>query len=512
MRPHLLADYATALPELGQPWQPVLPEPPAEGPGPALVVANDELAADLGIDREWLHGDEALAVLGARATLPGTTPVAQAYAGHQFGSFSPVLGDGRAVLLGELRDRHGRLRDVALKGSGRTPFSRRGDGRAVLGPVLREYQLGEAMHAHGVPTTRALAAVTTGDLVLRDGGPTPGAVLTRVSASHLRVGTFEVVAHSMPGPIGRALLPQLLSYAVTRHHPESAQDEHGSALGLLDAVVQTQARLVAHWVSLGFVHGVMNTDNTTISGETIDYGPCAWLEHYDENAVFSSIDSGGRYRFGNQPTIMLWNLSRFAESLLTMVESQVSSAATGYAETGKESAAGPAVAAATEVLQTFESRYRQAWLTRMRAKLGLPGEQPDDADLVGQLLAWMHAERLDYTRTWRELAAYLRVGDPAGSPAAAGVPQPWRQRWQQRLGAADPRGVADAMDRVNPLYLPRNHLVESALGAAVAGDLALFDRLLGALCQPFTERPDQADLAQPAPPGFTEHHVTFCGT
>lgn len=499
--PRLSADYAQALPQLARPWTPVLPEAPAGGPGPALVAVNTALAQELDIDPDWLHTAEALAVLGARQVLAGTRPVAQAYAGHQFGGYSPLLGDGRAVLLGELRDRHGGLRDLALKGSGRTVFARGGDGRAVLGPVLREYLLGEAMHALGVPTTRALAAVTTGDAVLRDAGPAPGAVLTRVAASHLRIGTFEVVARSLPPEQSTELLPQLLSYAAARHYPTVRDADEGAALGLLDAVTQAQAALVAQWLSLGFIHGVMNTDNMTISGETIDYGPAAWLETYDEDAVFSSIDTGGRYRFGHQPGIALWNLSRLAETLLPLVAPQVDTA----------------LAQATAVLETFEGRFRGHWLARMRAKLGLVDAQPTDPELIGDLLGALADSGSDYTLAWRALAGHLRADGDAdrptdGASVVPGVPEQWLRRWRARLGPADPRQVADAMDRVNPAYVPRNHLVEQALAAAVSGDLAPFERLLGALVDPFVERPDRADLAAAAPAGFTESHVTFCGT
>ena len=490
--PRLSADYAQALAELGRPWTPILPEPPAAGPGPRLLAANDALAAELGIDADWLHTPEALAVLGARAVLPGSQPVAQAYAGHQFGSYSPLLGDGRAVLLGEITDRAGRLRDIGLKGSGRTGFARGGDGRAVLGPVLREYLLGEAMHALGVPTTRALAAVTTGDAVLREGGPAPGAVLTRVAASHLRIGTFEVVARSLPPEQTAVLLPRLLSYAAARHHPGALTADEGVALGLLGAVVEAQAALLAQWLSLGFIHGVMNTDNMTISGETIDYGPAAWLETYDESAVFSSIDRGGRYRFGHQPSIALWNLSRLAETLLPLVADDQETA----------------IAQATAVLDTFEGSFRRHWLTRMRAKLALDGEQPQDFQLVIDLLASLAASQADYTLAWRSLARLLR-DEPAPELHLA---EGWLTRWRARLGAAEPHVVADAMDRVNPAYVPRNHLVEHALERAVAGDLEPFQRLLAALTKPFAERPDRADLAAAAPPGFTESHVTYCGT
>jgi uncharacterized protein YdiU (UPF0061 family) len=488
--PALRHDYAAALPEIVRPWSPTLPPRPEGGRGPELVAVNDALAADLEIDPAWVRGAEALVVLGGRGILPGSRPVAQAYAGHQFGGFSPVLGDGRAVLLGEIATPGG-LRDIALKGSGRTTFSRGGDGRAVLGPVLREYLFGESMAALGVPTTRALAAVTTGDRVYRDGRMPPGAVLTRVAASHLRVGTFELVARSLPQDARAAVLPRLVAYAAARHHP-SADPGPGQGLALLDAVVTAQADLLAHWMSLGFVHGVMNTDNTTISGETIDYGPCAWVEAYDEDAVFSSIDTGGRYRFGHQPAVALWNLSRLAESLLPLVAEDPNIA----------------VSQATSILDQFGPRYHQAWQDRLRAKLGLPDTRDEDAALVDDLLAGLADARADYTSTWRLLAAHLRG---QGAPGVPGVSEGWLARWRARV-PGDPRERAAAMDAVNPAYVPRNHLVDAALVAAEEGDLAPFERLLAALTDPYADHPHRADLATPAPPGFTERFVTFCGT
>lgn len=503
--PELLADYAGALPEIVIPWQPSLPDPRA-GNSPRMLAVNADLARELGLDPQWLSSPQALAVLGARAVLPGSTPVAQAYAGHQFGGFSPLLGDGRAVLLGEVRDDHGRLRDLALKGSGRTPFSRGGDGRAALGPVLREYLFGEAMHALGIPTTRALAVVATGDRVFRDGGMPPGAVLTRVANSHLRVGTFEVVARSLAPELREPVLRRLVAYAVRRHLPELAPAPHttagpgpgpgpetvaAEALALLDAVVGAQADLVARWVAVGFVHGVVNTDNTTISGETIDYGPCAWLETYDPDAVFSSIDTGGRYRFGNQAPIMLWNLGRFAETLLPLIAPDPNDA----------------VAQASKVLETFPERHRAHLADQFARKLALTGSRPEDAALVSDLLEALNAGGADYTATWRLLAAHLR-SDRTEVP---GVPPGWLNRWVERLDG-DRTAAATAMDAVNPAYVPRNHLVEEALAAAVAGDLAPFERLLGAVREPYVERSQWRDLAASAPAGFTERHVTYCGT
>lgn len=489
--PEFHADYATALTQLVVPWQPVLPAP-EPGSEPTLLLLNEPLALELGLDPDWLRSPDGVAVLGGRAAPPGSAPVAQAYAGHQFGSFSPVLGDGRAVLLGELRppgapDTRAGLLDLALKGSGRTPFARGGDGRAVLGPVLREYLFGEAMHALGIPTTRALAVVTTGDRVWRDGEMPPGAVLTRVAASHLRVGTMELAAASLAPDLRRPSLEALAAYAIERHHPHA----HG-ARGLLDAVTDAQARLVAQWLAVGFVHGVLNTDNTTLSGQTIDYGPCAWIDGYDEDAVFSSIDAGGRYRFGQQPAILQWNLARLAEALLPLL-----------GDSDDE-----AIAAAREVLDAYPHRFRDHYLARLRAKLGLTGpEQPGDAALVDDLLALLRETRADYVGFWRDLASSLR-GAGAVRPEFSG----WLVRWRARIASADPREVAAAMDLVNPAYVPRNHLVDEALTAAVGGDLTLFGRLLEAVSSPYAARPGLQPYAAPAPAGFTEAFVTYCGT
>ena len=492
--------FARDLGWLGVPTDPV----PVADPGHLLV--NDALAVELGFDPEWLRDPEGLAVLAGNTVAEGSTPIAQAYAGHQFGHFSPQLGDGRAHLLGEVLDRQGHRRDVALKGSGRTPFSRGGDGRAAVGPVLREYVMGEAMHALGVPTTRALAAVTTGEQVWREGGPLPGAILTRVASSHLRVGMAEFVRM-------RASLEQQESFADyvrLRHHPDVAQGDH---LGLLAAVVEAQAELLADWMALGFIHGVMNTDNTTLSGETIDFGPCAFLEVHDPGAVFSSIDTMGRYRFGAQPTIAQWNLARYAETLLPLLASD-------------PSADPELIEAATDRLRAFDASHRSALLGRMRAKLGLgvdrrtgAGDGIDDATaqvLVDELLTTMTRERLDHTRTFRLLARVVRgelgaVGDLVTEGEAWAH---WQQRW---LDAVGERGVpaaevALAMEAVNPVYVPRNHLVEEALAAAQAGDLSPTRDLLSAVSEPFTERAGLERYAAPAPAAFTDSYVTYCGT
>ena len=462
---------------------------------PSLLTVNDSLALELGLDPQWLASTDGVAHLAGNAVPEGAQPRAQAYAGHQFGQFSPLLGDGRAHLLGEVVDAHGARRDLGLKGSGRTPFSRGGDGRAALGPVLRELIVSEAMHALGIPTTRVLAAVATGEQILRADGPTPGAVLTRVAASHLRVGTAELVRM-------RASDAQQLAFADyvrRRHHPQVAEGDH---LGLIDAVVEAQASLIARWMSVGFIHGVMNTDNMTLSGETIDYGPCAFLEAHDPNAVFSSIDTMGRYRFGAQPSIAQWNLARYAETLLPLLAPDPSSES-------------DLIEAATERIRAFETRFRGHWLRLHRGKLGLPDALSDTATaaLTDDLLAIMIAERLDHTRTFRLLATVLRGADRAVADLVDDSVRwlDWQSRWLADI-TTDPQSTADAMDRVNPAYLARNHLVEEALAAAATGDLAPTEALLDVLRDPFTVRPGLDRYAAPAPASFTAGYVTFCGT
>lgn len=481
------ATFARELPWLGVETDPV---PVA---GPALLALNEDLATELGLDPEWLRSPAGIAVLAGNAKPEGAQPIAQAYAGHQFGQFSPLLGDGRAHLLGEVVDRNGRRRDIALKGSGQTAFSRRGDGRAVVGPVLREFLIGEAMHAFGIPTTRALAAVSTGEPVLRE-QPEPGAVLTRVAASHLRVGTVELAATRGT----REQLNELIEYARARHYPDLPA---GDPMALLSGVVARQAELIAQWMAVGFIHGVMNTDNMTLSGETIDYGPCAFLDVYDPDAVFSSIDRGGRYRYSAQPQIAMWNLARLAEALLPAVDDPQA-----------------VVADATERVQAFGALFSAAHLRRFRAKLGLLADAEssaaparDDADqkLITGLLMLMQVAKLDFTTTFRQLAAFLR--GETELPLGLAMSE-WPQHWLERLGDADRASTANAMDRVNPAYIPRNHLVEEALAAARTGDLAPFEQLLAVLRDPFTARPGLARYAEPAPPGFTESFVTYCGT
>jgi uncharacterized protein YdiU (UPF0061 family) len=470
--------FADELPELAVHWQ-------AEAtPEPKLLILNDALAAELGLDPVWLRSPAGVGLLTGTRVPDGAVPVAQGYAGHQFGGYVPRLGDGRALLLGELQNADGRVRDLALKGSGRTPFARGGDGLAAVGPMLREYVISEAMNAMGIPSTRSLAVVATGTRVQRE-TVLPGAVLTRVASSHLRVGSFQYAAAS-----GRPdVLRRLADHAIARHHPAAAHAEH-PYLALFDAVVAAQADLVARWMMVGFVHGVMNTDNMTISGETIDYGPCAFMEAYDPQTVFSSIDSWGRYAYGNQPAVAQWNLARFAEALLPLFDDDQERA----------------VALATDALGRFKQHYEQAWGDGMRAKLGL-SQTGGDAALLDDLLALLHASQIDWTSFFVHLGAAAR-GDtePARALFAdlAGF-DAWLARWQ----GCGPD--AEAMRRVNPVYIPRNHLVEEALVAGTDGDLGPMERLLEVLARPYDERPGLQRYAEPAPGDFGTYR-TFCGT
>ena len=480
--------YVRELEGLYEPWQ------GAPAPAARLLALNEDLAAELGADVEALRTPEGVAALAGAVAPEGASPVAQAYAGHQYGNFVPRLGDGRALLLGEVVDTAGRRRDLHLKGSGRTPFARGGDGKAIVGPMLREYVIGEAMHALGIRTTRALAVVATGEDVVRE-TMLPGAVLTRVAASHLRVGTFQYAA--IQG--GTPLVQRLADYAIARHHPHAAEAEN-PYLALFDTVVAAQASLIAQWMHVGFIHGVMNTDNMTISGETIDFGPCAFMDAYDPGTVFSSIDHGGRYAYANQPGVAQWNLARLGETLLPLLDGDPEAAIT----------------AANGVLQSFPERYERAWLHGMRAKLGFADGAPEDRELIEDGLAILESQQVDFTSFFRALSAAVR-GDP--EPARALFSEPaafdaWAERWRERLAveAADPAAVAEAMDAVNPIYIPRNHKVEEALNAATGGDLAPFERLVDVVARPFGERPGLEAYATPAPASFTDEYCTFCGT
>jgi serine/tyrosine/threonine adenylyltransferase len=489
--------YARELPSAGARWQ------PARAAAPQLLFANLPLAEELGLPQQLMTGPDAAALWAGNVLPEGAEPFAQAYAGHQFGRFSPQLGDGRALLLGEVLDRQGRRRDIAFKGSGRTPYSRGGDGKAAMGPMLREALVSEAMHALGVPTTRALAVVATGEPVWRE-LELPGAVLTRVAASHLRIGSFQFFAAR--GELD--MVQRLLDYAIARHDPELAGTPD-AWLGLLRAVAQRQARLVAQWMNIGFIHGVMNTDNITISGETIDYGPCAFLEAYDPATVFSSIDHGGRYAFGNQPAILRWNLARLAEALLPLAVPDAEDEAAVQREVGR----------ASELIDAFPGWVEAALLEGRRAKLGLVAMQEDnDAALAEAFLELLQRHRADHTLAWRALAP-AALGDDA--PLRAWLPpdaatEAWLARWRARLGrdgTMPPDERAALLRRANPWLVPRNHRVEEALAAASGdGDLAPFQRLLAALQQPFDEDPAVADLAESAPAAVTACYKTFCGT
>ena len=460
------------------------PQRPIPVGDPRLVRVNAPVAALLGIDPAALDAD----MLAGSRVPAGSTPIAQAYSGHQFGNFSPVLGDGRAVLLGEVVGTDGQRYDIQLKGSGRTAFSRGGDGRAAIGPMLREYIVSEGMHALGIPTTRALAVATTGEPVFRE-TTLPGAVLTRIAASHLRVGTFQFfAAHSdVEG------LHILADYAIARHDPDCA----GDYPAFLRAVIARQAELVAQWLLVGFIHGVMNTDNVSIAGETIDYGPCAFMDEYDPGTVFSSIDQAGRYAYGNQPRMTGWNLTRLAEALLPLLAP----------------AQDDAIEIAKAAIAGFGERFEHAYLAGLRRKIGLFTEHPGDNDLTQDLLRHMQEGHADWTLTFRALSDVVD-GNPAParalfSPAAAF--DAWAERWHQRLATEPVPDRAAAMRAINPLYIPRNHRVEAALTAATAGDYAPFESLLDALSDPFTERPGLDDYALPPRPD-ERVLATFCGT
>lgn len=457
-------------------------------PNPSLIRVNRSLAESLGIDPDWLTSEQGLAVLSGNAVAEGAEPLAQAYAGHQFGGFVPQLGDGRALLLGEVVARSGARYDIQLKGSGRTPFSRNGDGKSALGPVIREYVVSEAMAALGVPTTRALAAVATGEVVFRQEGMVLGGVFTRVASSHLRVGTFQYF--SARGDTEALRL--LADYAIERHYPQAAAAEE-PYLALLKSVALAQADLIAHWMSLGFIHGVMNTDNCAISGETIDYGPCAFVDAFHPNCVFSSIDSRGRYAWGNQPNIGIWNMARFAECLLPLLDAE--------AERATEKA--------NEALSAYPERFREQYQARFSAKLGLPPE--GCLELVGESLNLLSEQEIDFTLFFRELTR-IGSGNTESSLVGLFVDQApfgtWLAKWREAFAR---EGNLEAMRRANPIRIPRNHRVEQVIQSAYRGDYAPFDRLLAALAEPFEERPEFAEYeAPPRPDEVVER--TFCGT
>ena len=472
-------------------YAPVTPTPVAN---PQLVVFNTRLAQALGLDVTAVERDAA-AMFSGNQLSEDANPIAMAYAGHQFGAFVPRLGDGRAILIGELRGRDGVLRDVQLKGAGLTPFSRNGDGRAVLGPMLREYLISEAMHAFGIPTTQSLAVVTTGERVYRE-RVLPGAVLTRIAASHVRVGTFQYFA----ARDDQAALRELLEYVIARHYPV-AKEADSPALAVLKEVAQRQAALIANWMLVGFIHGVMNTDNMAISGETIDYGPCAFMDEYDPKTVFSSIDHSGRYAYANQPTIAQWNLARFAETLLPMIDPDLEKA----------------VSRAVEVIESVTAQFDALFLDGMRRKLGLTQPQEGDAELIRRLLTHMQTSQADFTLTFRNLARM--ANDPTDEPklrelfSADSDIETWLRDWRERL-AHEPQTAterATGMLAANPAFIPRNHRVEAALNAAEEGDYGLFHKLLNIVQRPYDEQPAVAEFSQP--PQSSERVLqTFCGT
>jgi uncharacterized protein YdiU (UPF0061 family) len=460
---------------------------PAKVPDPTLIRVNDDLAGLLGIDPAWLRSDEGLGMVSGNQPPPGAEPIAQAYAGHQFGGFVPQLGDGRAILLGEIVGTDGIRRDVQLKGSGITPFSRNGDGKAALGPALREYLVSEAMHALGVPTTRALAVVTTGESVLRE-DPLPGAVFTRVASSHLRVGTFEYFA----ARDDVSALRTLADFAIARHFPDAAEAEN-PALALLGHVIAAQARLIPRWLGLGFIHGVMNTDNCAISGETIDFGPCAFMDTFHPRKVFSSIDRRGRYAWGNQPSIAHWNLIRFAETLLPLLSDDL--------EKAKE--------LATDALDAYPNQLLRHHHAVFRAKLGLPDDAPPE--FIDETLRFMAEQEADFTLFFRHLTRFATDGDKDSlrtlikSPASL---DPWLDIWSQATRSTP---EIASMKAANPVLIPRNHRIEQAIQDARRGDFALFHRLADAWTSPFDDRSEHADLeAAPQPDEVVRE--TFCGT
>lgn len=459
---------------------------PVKVKDPALVILNQPLAEQLGLDAERLRNGSGATIFAGNELPEGAEPLAQAYAGHQFGHFT-MLGDGRALLLGEQVTPSGHRYDIQLKGAGQTPFSRRGDGRAALGPMLREYLISEAMHALGIPTTRSLAVTTTGEAVYRE-DVLPGAVLTRVAGSHIRVGTFQYAA-AIDDP---AALKALADYTIQRHYPELLASDQ-PYVALLNAVIKRQAHLIAQWLHVGFIHGVMNTDNMSICGETIDYGPCAFMDHYDPGTVFSSIDQHGRYAYANQPPIAQWNLTRFAEALLPLLD-QDSNIAVQHAETA---------------LNDFPEHYYHAWRQGMYRKLGILEPTTEDAALVSDLLNLMQQHALDFTNTFRTLTTQRTL--PAQSAPEL---QAWLTRWQQRIQhqqAADAL-ITTTMRSANPAVIPRNHQVEAALKAAVEShDMGPFEKLLAVLVKPFDETPENEAYRSPAPPS-DQVYQTFCGT
>lgn len=466
---------------------------------PLLIKLNTDLASDLGLDPAALRSSEGVSILAGNVIPHGASPIATAYAGHQFGRFVPQLGDGRAILLGEIKDSSGTRHDIQLKGSGPTPFSRSGDGRAALGPVLREYIVSEAMAALGIPTTRALAAVATGEWVYRD-TILPGAVLTRVSRGLVRVGTFQYFAARNDTDAIRALA----DYTISRHYPDASRATNAYS-ALLQSVVEAQAKLIARWMLVGFIHGVMNTDNMSIAGETIDYGPCAFIDTFHPATVYSSIDHAGRYAYANQPRVAQWNLVQFAQCLLPVIADDEADA----------------IALAQASVDTFPELYQAAWIDGMRAKLGLLEKHDGDRQLAEDLFAAMTDDKLDFTNTFRQLCDLVAPGNdretnqgvqPASQETAPAFDD-WLVKWHQRLAqeSAAPDDRLKVMRSKNPAFIPRNHRVDAALRAAISGDLEPFDELIRVLSKPFADQPEHAAYADPPRPEEVVQ-ATFCGT
>lgn len=467
----------------------------AKVPTPKIIKVNTELASQLGLDLNKLSEEKQKEIFSGNIAPNGASPLAQVYAGHQFGGFVPQLGDGRALLLGEVVDDKGTRFDIQLKGSGRTPYSRAGDGKSALGPVLREYIVSEAMYALGIPTTRALAAVETGEKVMRNEKLLPGGVFTRIAASHIRVGTFQYFAAR--GETSK--VQQLADYSITRHYPE-LKDADNPYLSLLAAIANAQASLVSQWMSIGFIHGVMNTDNMTISGETIDYGPCAFMDYYSPDTVFSSIDLRGRYAYQNQPNIAQWNLARLAETLLPLIDENTEHA----------------IELATNALDTFPEIYTEHWLTGMRAKIGLSTAEENDLTLIDDLLAAMNGQQVDFTLLFRNLAELLQGNERVIYALFndAALFKLWIDRWQERLNheTQNTNEIIQLMNQVNPIYIPRNHKVEEALEAAIShSDYSKFEVLIDTLGNPYQLQAGKDEYTLPAPEAFGEYK-TFCGT
>jgi len=461
---------------------------------PKLLKLNHNLAKELGLKAEFLNSKEGLDILSGNIPPNGSEPIAQAYSGHQFGGFTPLLGDGRALLLGEIINAQQERKDIQLKGSGRTPFSRGGDGKSALGPVLREYLLSEFMHVLGVPTTRALAAVSTGDSVNRE-TVLPGGILTRIASSHIRIGTFQFA--TALGDVKK--IKTLTDYCLERHYPDSLNFDN-PYLNFFESVANAQSSMVAGWMSFGFIHGVMNTDNMTISGETIDYGPCAFMESFSDKTVFSSIDVQGRYAYGNQPEILVWNLTRLAETLVPLIDSNQDRS----------------VELLTEIIDKIPSLYKKHWLEGMRKKIGLSSDNPADLSLLKELLDIMEAGKADFTLVFRRLSESVQGNDEAVKSLFNDTSnlKVWLKKWKIRLSEEERSNdkISQSMNNINPIYIARNHKVEEALFEAVENDnLSLFQELHSVLSTPYVENKGKEEYALPAPMSDIPYK-TFCGT